>query len=76
MNISPTLRAAAIRAARTFAQAFIGLILAKWIAGPTTITGLVDAVQAHADLAGGTGLLAALTALGLNVARPIAPEVD
>ena len=74
MNISPKLKAAATRATRTFAQAFLGLIIAKWVAGPTTITGLVDAVKDHADLAGGTGLFAALAALGLNFTRPVSPE--
>lgn len=75
MKIPATLQAAAIRGARTFAQAFFAVIVQYWItSGTTAISSLVDAFRGQADAAAGVGLLAALAALGWNIARPITPE--
>jgi hypothetical protein len=73
--MNATLKAALIRSARTAGQAFVGVILAKWIVGPTTVSGLIDVVRLQADFAGGSAILAALTALGVNAWKPVTPEV-
>ena len=73
--MNPKLRAAAIRAARTFGQAFIGSLGAAWLASRNiSASGLVHSVRVTADVAAGTGILAAATALGMNFARPVTPE--
>lgn len=76
--MNPTLRAAAIRGARTFTQAFAGYIGSKWIGtmvgGDIAISDLARAVQANADNAAGVAVLAAAIALGWNIRRPITPE--
>lgn len=76
MKISYPFKVAAYRAARTFAQAFVGVIGATWIAdGSATITSLVHTVAVTSDRAGGSGLIAALAALGLNFVKPnVKPE--
>lgn len=72
--MSPKFKAALIRAARTGAQAFAAVIVAKWVAGPPSLSSFYDTFVASADFAGGTAVLAALGALGMNVRRPITPE--
>jgi len=71
-TISPTLRAATIRGARTFVQAFAAVVVQKWLAGDAgvTVSGLVRTIGAHADAAAGTAILAAAGALGWNMRRP------
>lgn len=65
------LEAAAIRAARTFAQAFAGWLAQKWIAsGELTASAIIVTVGAHADAAAGAGILAAALALGWNMGSP------
>ncbi len=63
---SETVKAAAVRAARTFVQAYVGVILAFWIGvgDSPTVTGLWDAVTSQSDVAAGAGIIAAITALG------------
>jgi cobalamin biosynthesis protein CobD/CbiB len=70
--MSPLLRAAMFRAARTFAQAFLAVVVQKWLAGDTgvTVSGLVRTFGAHSDAAAGTAILAAAGALGVNLRRP------
>lgn len=72
--MNPVLKAAAIRAARTAAQTFIGVIIAKWMGGAITVTALYDTTLAQADFAGGSAISAALVALGVNAWKPVHPE--
>ncbi len=54
------------RACRAAAIAFVATIIEAWIAGTggLSITSLVDAIEAHADRAGGTAVLAFLLSMG------------
>jgi hypothetical protein len=71
MTSTTALVLAAHRAGKTFAQAFVGSIVATWIgAGDASITGLLHTVRSGSDMAGGTALLAALAAMGWNTWRP------
>ena len=68
-------KAAFIRALRTAAQTFGGVIGTYWLANLPTISGLITALRAHSDRAGGAALLAALIALGWNQFGPVTPEI-
>lgn len=70
-HISARIRLAAMRAFRTAAQAFLAVIVQAWVTGDLSITGLGDAIVDNADTAGGVAVLAALTALGWNAAKPV-----
>ena len=61
-------------AARTAGQAFIAVVAAKLFAGPPQLTAMWHETIAVADFAGGSAVLAALAAFGLNVRKPVTPE--
>jgi hypothetical protein len=68
---------AAHRAAKTAAQAFLGSIVAAWLAGgDQSVSGLIDTIGSGADMAGGTAILAALAALGWNSVRLSGGDVE
>lgn len=82
MKIPANIKAAAIRAARTFGQSYLGAIVYVWAFGvpgasPTavSITNLIRTVQEQSDLSAGIALFGALAALGVNAIKPITPEV-
>lgn len=62
------------RANRSFAQAFIGGMAAKWVAGPILVSLIDDTFRIHADAVAGAAFMTWLTALGWNATKPIAPE--
>jgi hypothetical protein len=58
---------AALRAAKTAAQTFIGVILAAWLnGGNIAFSALLDTLETQSDFALGSAILAAATALGWN----------
>lgn len=62
------------RAIRTFVQAYIGVIIAAWLAlDDSTISNLWNVVEVHSDRAAGVGLIAALTAFGWRTVLDPAP---
>lgn len=69
------LKSALIRAARTFVQTFVGVILAAWLAigNEPKVTGLVDALRDRWDYAAGAAIVAAIIAAGWRAVLDPAP---